>query len=82
VEVPLPPETTSLAPVAPLNLLPTEWEVLTHQTIPSDPAWVSLGMTPESYENFARNQAEITRWVTEARFQLERYKHGQQTKDK
>lgn len=65
----LQPSSPSLPPLLPIQQLPVHWTV---RTTEDGQVWFSL--TPQDYENLARNFAEITRWVTEAQGQLEYYR--------
>lgn len=73
-ELTCPPQTAPLPYPSPIQQVGVTWEVLTQDRLPTEPSWARVTLTPRQYENLARNYAEITRWVTEARGQLEYYR--------
>ena len=71
VQVPQPPPVQPLALPAPVSLQPLKWSVVTAQSRPSG-NWSVVALSPEGYEDFQRNMAEITRWSVEMSYQLHR----------
>ena len=62
----------SLAPPAPIVTQTVTFQVLTRKTLPED-EFVFYAVTPEQYENMARNQKEIERWIAQAADQIRYY---------
>lgn len=54
----------------PIDQVEVTWKVI----VPGEPGVVWFALTPEEYEDLARNYADINRWVNEARGQLEYYR--------
>jgi len=55
----------------PIDQVAVTWIVV----VPEDqPGVVWFALTPQQYENLAKNTAETIRWVTEAESQLEHYR--------
>lgn len=73
-EVERPPERTSIPDPQPVDLQEVDWRVLTPDTIPEDLGWAFIALTPEDYERLSLNQAELLRWITEARWRLRYYR--------
>ncbi|AKQ75792.1 hypothetical protein FDH82_gp02 [Roseobacter phage RDJL Phi 2] len=73
-EVVRPPERASVPDPQPVDLQEVDWVVLTPDTVPEDLEWVFIGLTPEDYERLSLNQAELLRWITEARWRLRYYR--------
>lgn len=63
-----PPCSLSLPEIDPVRTFPVEWEVV--ET--ADGA--RFAVTPKGYENLAKTQADVLRWVKEARKQLDVYR--------
>ncbi len=49
------------------------WRVLTPTTLPEGDDWVFFGVTPQDYEDMSLNQADILRFVEEAKWRLRYY---------
>lgn len=74
-EVERPPERSNVPDPNPVDLQEVDWVVLTPDTVPpADTEWVFIGLTPEDYERLSLNQAELLRWITEARWRLRYYR--------
>lgn len=73
-EVARPPERANVPDPQPVNLQEIDWVVLTPETIPENLEWVFIGLTPEDYERLSLNQAELLRWITEAKWRLRYYR--------
>lgn len=70
----MPTERPNLPTPVQIETLPIVWVVLTADTIPEGDEWVFIALTPQFYENMTRNEADTTRWVTEALWQLKYYR--------
>ena len=70
VEIPQP--TKQVLPLPdPIDQVDVTWIVV----VPEDqPGVVWFALTPQQYENLAKNTAETLRWITEAASQLEHYR--------
>lgn len=76
-EIPTPEGCVAQPLPRPIDTVSVVWVVLTPETLSkytSQPGWAFMALTPKQYENISRNQAETTRWVTEAFAQLESYR--------
>lgn len=73
-EVGLPPERPNIPNPDPVDLQEVDWVVLTPDTVPTEEEWVLIGLSPEDYERLSLNQAELLRWITEARWRLRYYR--------
>lgn len=77
VETPveLPPERPNVPDPSPVILQDIDWVVVTPQTVPPmDIEWVFFALSPEDYELLALNQAELIRWISEAKWRLMYYR--------
>lgn len=72
--MPRPDPTPPLPDPAPLDLRTVDWTVVTAATVPKEPGWVIIGLTPEQYENLSLNTAEMLRYVREAKWRLMYYR--------
>lgn len=57
----------------PINTRPVVWKVITKDTVPKNDEWVYFALDPKNYENLALTQADITRWIQEAMWRLNKY---------
>lgn len=73
-EVARPDPTPSLPLPAPVDLQDVEFVVLTPDNIPEGDDWVFVAVTPDGYEQLSLNQAELLRYLREARYQLLYYR--------
>jgi hypothetical protein len=55
-----------------------DWVVVTPVTIPTAEEWVLIGLDPDDYDRLLSNQAELLRWMTEARRRMELARRQQQ----
>lgn len=71
----LEPQSTPLIPnPKPVILQDVDWIVLTPSEIPEGDDWAFIALTPKDYEVLSLNQAELLRWITEARWRLKYYR--------
>ena len=70
VEVPTPPTSIPVTLPLPLDLVPVEFKVVTPDRVPEGD-WVYIALHPRQYENLARNQTELLRWIREAATSLQ-----------
>jgi hypothetical protein len=59
---------------APVNLKDIKWVVISNKKLPTAEEWVYISLTPKEYEELAQNQAELLRWIKEAKWRLEHYR--------
>jgi hypothetical protein len=59
---------------APVNLKEIQWEVFSNERLPTAEQWVYISLTPKEYEELAQNQAELLRWIKEAKWRLQYYR--------
>lgn len=57
----------------PIETVPVRWRVLTRDTLPDGP-FAFFALRPEDFEALSLNQAEVLRWVAEARHRLDYYR--------
>jgi len=75
VESPLPPAKAVLPNPKPLNLeVMVKWKVLIKDRLPENDKFVYYCVVPKDYEKLARNNAEVLRWIKEARWRLDYYR--------
>jgi len=59
-------------------MLPVTWVVVTPDRLPSMDEWVLFGLAPADYERLSQNQAELLRWITEAKRRIDLAKAQQE----
>ncbi|KFH18444.1 hypothetical protein IB60_17210 [Brucella abortus LMN1] len=74
IEVARPDPRPSLPDPRPVQQREVTWRVLTPDDLPDGPGWVFFGLTPDEYEDLALNQAELLRFITEAKWRLRYYR--------
>lgn len=57
----------------PINTRSVVWKVITKDNVPKNDEWVYFALDPKNYENLALTQADITRWIQEAMWRLNKY---------
>lgn len=74
-EIPVAVDRPIMSMPEPLNQEPVTWRTLTPQVVETlPPGWVYFALSPEEFERFVRNDTDTTRWIGEARGQLQYYR--------
>ncbi len=71
IELERPPEVILPEAPPPVVLLPIEWVVITPDRLPTMEDWVIFGLAPDDYERLSQNQAELLRWIIEAKRRID-----------
>lgn len=77
-DLPPPPATPYPSPPSGVILQDVDWVVITPDTLPTMEEWVLIGLEPDDYDRLLMNQAELLRWITEARRRMELARSTQQ----
>lgn len=64
------PEDPPLPDPSPIRLLEVKFIVLNKDNLPANDDWTYVALTFKDYENLAKNNAEILRWMRETKARL------------
>ena len=72
--VELPTNTPPIPDPQPVDLQEVDWTVITPDRLPEGSGWVFIALAPTEYEQLSTNQAELLRWIIEAKWRLRYYR--------